>query len=378
MTSLLSIDLRGTPQEMGWQHGRQVQGVRPLLMEAMAARLADLQEMGAGPVAVVDPMVEALRLFDQPLLAFLRGLARSLALDEGDLLRYTFSSYLKDLERGKQDRMAAGIADGCTTWAVTAPVAQGDLVLLAKNRDYYRDHISLLLARVTPVHGYRYLTLGSAGSPNVYSSGINERGLAVADTRVFSHDLGPGMARYSLMREVMEQHATVDAALDYLRSVPHMGGGTIMLADATGQLAVWESGHQKSSYRTTHEGYLVSTNHFVSPRLSGLWMEDDVPACPGNSEARYRRVQSGLAGNAGDVDIAWTQSLAAAHGSALDGICRHPPDEGEGIENLPPPRSTISSVILLPRGWEGNAYRQAALLVAAGQPCQTAWEAWHV
>jgi hypothetical protein len=250
---------------------------------------------------------------------------------------------------------------------------------LAKNRDYHRDHIPLqLLARVEPADGYRYVTLGSAGSPHVFSSGINERGLATADTHVLSRDLGPGMARFSLMRELLEKHATVDAALDYLGSVTHMGGGTIMLADALGQLAVWESGHRQSDHRAAQEGYVISTNHFVSPQLAGQWMEDEAPAWQGNSQSRYERVQSALTSRAGYVDLSWTQGLAATHGSVLDSICRHEPNQVEEAGKTKPHGRTISSVILLPRGWEGKAEWPAALLVAMGQPCQAEWEARQV
>lgn len=377
--TIWNIQLQGAPRDMGRQHGRQVQGVRPLLAQVVAARLTELREMGADRAAVLDPLREALQELDRPLLEFLNGLAEALALDEEDLLRYTYSSYLKDLEKGRQDTSAGSLADGCTTWAASAPVTRDGLILVAKNRDYHRDHIPLqLMARVAPEDGYRYVTLGSAGSPHVFSSGINERGLAVADTHVLSRDLGPGMARFSLMRELLERQATVEASLDYLRSVPQMGGGTVILADTTGRLAVWESGHRQSGHHSRREGYLASTNHFVSPELAGQWIENEAPAWRGNSPARYQRVLNALAGRTGEVDVSWAQGLAAAHGTMLDSICRHAPDQAEGTGDTIPPNSTISAVILLPRGWEGNARRQRALLVAAGQPCQATWEAWQV
>lgn len=376
---MLSIDLSGTPYEMGLQHGRQVQGARSSLAQVVAARWAELRQLDAAEPSAMYAPLQALQELDRPLLDFLQGLAESLAFEEDDLIRYTLSSFLKDDHRTKRGSSEGGSAEGCTAWAATVPVTQHDSTLLVKNRDYHRDHIPLqLLARVTPAHGYRYVTLGSAGSPNVFSSGINERGLAVADTHVLSRDLGPGLPRFSLMRNLMEHHAAVDSALDYLKSVTHMGGGTILLADATGQLAVCESGHRQHGYRASREDYLISTNHFISAELASQWIEDEAPPWRGNSPARYQRVEDALEKRAGKIDLAWAQGLAAAHGSVLDSICRHPPDPSFVPGASAPPSGTISSVILLPAGWRGAAESGAALLVAAGKPCQATWTTWQV
>ena len=98
--------------------------------------------------------------------------------DYGDLLRYTLSSYLRDRHRVTSG-VGANSSEGCTTWAAVPPTARHGHMLLAKNRDYHRDHIPLqTLASVKPDDGYCYLCIGSAGSPTVFSSGINERGLA--------------------------------------------------------------------------------------------------------------------------------------------------------------------------------------------------------
>lgn len=382
---LLIIDLHGTPSEMGWQHGRQVQNLRPLLVGVIVDRLAELQRLGADRPEALQPAVAALEESDQPLLGFLQGLAEGLGLRFNDLVRYTLSSYLKDQHvAGRQrpgqtagDGPPAASAEGCTTWAATAPTTVGGQTLLVKNRDYRLDHLPLqLLARVAPANGYRYLALGSAGSPNVFSSGINERGLAVADTHVLSRDLGPGLPRFSLMRELLEHHASTASALAYLRLVQHMGGGTLILADASGHLAVCESGHQRSGFVETRQGFLASTNHFVTPALADQWIEDEPPALQGNSEARRRRVVEALAAAVGRVDVSWAQALMMAHGTPLEAICRHQLS-GEGQHDHSAYRtSTISSVVLLPMGPGSSSGTAPALLLAAGQPCAAHWRQW--
>lgn len=377
------ISVSGTPDDFGLQHSRQIGDLRDRLVRTMGTRLKALRQVDADRPQVLRPVAQALEALDPWLMAFLKGLAAGLELDSHDLLCYTLSSYLKDLHAvshaGTRDPVTADPPAGCTTWAATAPTTSHGRTLLVKNRDYHRDHIPLqLLVRAKPSAGYRYLSIGSAGSPEVFSSGINEKGLAVADTHVLSRDLGPGLPRYSLMRNLLTHQENVLAGLDYLASVQHMGGGTVILADAGGHLAVWESGYHRSGRIEAHRGFLVSTNHFVSPPLQRQWIEDEPPDLQGNSAARRRRVLTALEAADGKVDIAWSKEMMTTHGGVLDAMCRHPvPRDGLTIH---PSRdsSTISAVILLPTGLPGEEAMGPGMLVAAGQPCQSEWERWHV
>jgi hypothetical protein len=371
--SLPTLQLSGPPYVIGWQHGQQVADRRDRVAAVIDARLAELSRLEAGLPAELQPAVEALEAMDVPLLEQLRGLAEGLEVDYDRLLRYTLSSYLKDRQRAQAiDAQQTAASEGCTTWAATAPVARAGLTLLAKNRDYLLDHILLqVVAHVQPAGGYRYTCIGSAGSPAVFSSGINEQGLAVADTHVLSRDLGPGLPRFSLMREILERHASTASALVYLRSVQHMGGGTLLLADRAGHLALCESGHRESGFVEAADGALASANHFVTEPLVGQWIEDEPELLLGNSAARRGRVLAALANAAGHVDPAWAQALMAAHGGPLDAICRHALLLDGAAPGPALDTSTISAAVFLPNGLAGRD--RPGLLLAAGQPCEAVW-----
>lgn len=402
--SLSPLMLIGTAFEIGQQHGRQIAPLRPHLAQVIAMRLETLRQVDADRPAQLTPAVDTLEALERPLCDFLAGLAEALDFDRNDLMRYTLSSYLLDLAKVTATPVSTGtdlsaapswvetmetlpsssfpLRDGCTTWAAAGRTTVDGAPLLVKNRDYHQNHIELqTLAHVIPAQGYAYTCLGSAGSPNVFSSGINERGLAVADTHVLSRDIGPGLPRFSLMREILEQHATTASALDYLRSVPHMGAGTLTLADADGHLAVCESGHRQSEYRDTkgsHKSYLVSTNHFIEPTLVDQWVEDEPGPLLGNSLARHERVASALRNAVGTVDIAWAQALMSSHGAPQDSLCRHPLDaDGKG----PHPgleSSTISTILFMPCGLPNHEDVGPALLLASGLPCQAQWRTYRV
>jgi len=386
---MLTLTLNGTPYQIGQQHGQQIQHLRPLLADVMAARLAALRQLDADRPEELIPAREALAMHDRPLLDMLSGLASMLEFDADELLCYTLSSYLRD----RHQAVAQGVARipyilqadsaerGCTIWTASGAAVLDGRPMLVKNRDYHRDHIPLqALAHVTPEQGYRYLCIGSAGSPTVFSSGINEMGLAVADTHVLSRQTGPGIPRFSLMREVLTHHATTAAALEYLHSAPHMGAGTLAVIDAEGNALVCESGYPHSGYYVAAPGQpLVSANHFTTPELADAWIEDEPDILHGNSSRRRHRVTRALAQTHGQINVAWAERLMARHGALAAALCRHPLPVTEGEARHPSLEiSTISSVIYLPRGRAHGESSAPLARLAEGEPCQAMWHDYAV
>jgi isopenicillin-N N-acyltransferase-like protein len=353
------IQLAGDHSEMGRQQARQVQDLRPEIVRAMQQRLGRLEsyEVDLEPHAaeLADAWEEAAR----PTLAMLRGIAQGLELEWEAFFRYTIASYLED----RIQRPAH--SEGCTTWAASGPVTRHEVPMLVKNRDYRPDHQPLqCLARARPARGYRYTYVTSGGSPGVFSSGMNQAGLAVADTHVASLDLGPGLARYSVMMEILEHHSDVESALDYLRQVPHMGDGTLILIDAAGAMAVFEMGHTTHGSVRPGQSFVVSTNHFVTQRLRQRWVDHHPAELRGNSVNRHAKVVGALQAARGEVDTRWAQELMSDHGDSPSSIsdrrqyaiCRH--------ADMDPRSTTISMALYLP--YEGT------LLFANGQPCRVA------
>lgn len=374
----LTLRLAGTPAEMGRQHGRQIAHLRTHLAQVIERRLNELHRLGADEPAAVQACLEFLEEADRPLFAYLAGLSEALGIETRQLHLYTLSSYLRDRWKAGQAEpaFAPSWEEGCTVWAASGPVTADGRPLLVKNRDYHADHLPLqIIAAVAPSNGRRYISVGSAGSPEVFSSGINERGLAVADTHVLSRDIGPGLPRFSLMRELLTHHDSVASALDYLRSVPHMGAGTLMLADASGALALCESGHRHCGYMLSNgETPLVNTNHFETPALAAQWIEDEPPPLRGNSRGRHRRVSAALQQRRGAVDLAWAQRMMAAHGPPQEALCRHPLPGHEGDPTVLG-GGTISSVIFLPAGDAES--ETPAFWLTGGAPCQGGWMRWR-
>lgn len=349
--------LKGDHYTMGLQHGHQVRALRPQIERALAARWCEAQP---GPSeARFEALYQETRTLmgelDRPGLELMRGQADALGLDLEMLLRCNLAGALLD---SRSIRHHAG-DEGCTTWAAAGPATAGGRPILAKNRDSSVEHLRLqCIAHAMPAVGYRYLYVSSAGSPGVFCAGLNEAGLAVADTHVTSTDVGPGLPDYSLMMHVLEKHDDVRSAVDYLRSVPRMGRHNLLLADARGSLAVFEIGHRAFGLRGAHDGVLVNTNHFVSSEMEAAFVDVSAPEEQGNSQRRFEQATRDLDAAFGAIDARLAQRLMAGHASPQASICCHPREVADF--------RTISSCIFLPA--EGR------MLFCHGLPCQGRWD----
>lgn len=347
------LSLRGNHFQMGVQHGKQVQDIRPLILSSIETRLDALARNGGLDASAIGAVSQVWRVSARSTLAMLEGISESLAIPIERLFQYAIASYLEDLVHPRMH------SEGCTVWAAAKSTTRDGTPILVKNRDYYDRHIPMrAIVYAAPEPGYRYICATSAGSPGVFSSGMNEHGLALADTHVASRDIGPGLARYILMMNLLEQCTTVSNALSYLRSVSCMGAGNLVVIDAQGDMAVVENGYRQSGFVRPVEDYIVATNHFTSVEMQDANMAAGTsPGSYDETHGRYATAQSQLQQFRGTLDPNAAKQIASHHGPPA--ICRHRPQNES---------DSISAAIFLP------ARRQ--LLFCNGWPCQGSYETY--
>jgi len=340
----LIIDIQGANREVGRQHAlgaiRMREGVASWVRSATEAHpLTD------GTVRDrLDEVVRAWEDLTPATLDQVAGMAEVYELPAEELLVAALGTYLRCLDR------THGPAEGCTTFATT-----GETPLLVKNRDNVPGFLhQQTVLRVRPLSGHQWLALSTAGAPGVHSSGMNDVGLAVADTHVPSSDVGPGMPRYASMMHVLEQCATTGEAIDYLLETPQMGLGNLTLLDAHGYSAIVECGYNSTvvamTSRDTGEAVgrgVLATNHHTSPVLASCLLEPPGNTPAANSRARHDVVERFLNRPSATTDLAAVQQLVASHvgddgtGNASGSVCQHGPD----LES-----ETISTAIFDPVG----------------------------
>ena len=262
-------------------------------------------------------------------MAELAGIAEGFGLAEPDLFQHLHLGTLRDIKGG------AVMIDGCSAWAV-ADGPDGPLVV--KNRDFSGQHLGI--QRVARHEGPdvktgAMLCLGSLGSPGAYASGMNAAGLALADTQVPVATHRVGWLRYFLMTRILADCGSVAQALAFIKRIPHAGGGTLILADRSGDTAAIELG--AAGPQITNGGTVWRTNHYISDALAADTLKPKGDVIASNSPDRFACLTARLPNR--DWSVANAKRLMATHpdeGPDAAPICQH--GEGDGT-------MTISSVV---------------------------------
>lgn len=354
------IQVSGTHYQMGLQHAQQVTHLKPAIHTAIDERYQQLKNDGAdeGFETIVQETIALLHEKDPAILDMIRGLAEGLEIPFDRLLHYNLVTFLRDIlstRKALQNQEESNTPEeGCSTWAARGVASIDGQPIIVKNRDFSMKHLPLqLLVRAEPEKGHRYTYITSAGSPGVFVAGFNETGLSIVDTHVSSTDVGKGLPTYALAMHILEEHSTVRSAVDYLKSVPRLGRNNLLLADASGDIALFEIGNQHFSICEAESDILVNTNHFLSQNMKPFFVDTQSEPTRGNSFYRYQLLQEELKQISGQIDLAFAQRLMATHDDLLSSICRHPQENASSC--------TISAMIFLP------AKRQ--LHFCHGMPC---------
>lgn len=279
-----------------------------------------------------------------------RGIAAGFGIEEADLFVHLHLSLLRARKDQREQQR-----DGCSAWAVSdGPNGP----LLVKNRDLSGKDFGVqrVMAHTGPdIAAGEMLCVGSLGCPAAYSSGINRWGFAVADTHVVAPAPAVGWLRYFLMTRLLAACRAVDDALTLIRAAPHAGGGTLVLADASGATATVDFAASRASIVT---GATVwRTNHYPgsdAPHHGSAVQTDTIEA---SSRARFRFLERTL--SSADWGVTDAARLMATHTSPLaDGplLCAH---KESGTSQ------TLSCSIY--------SCRIGQLFFSDGNPCQGRW-----
>ncbi len=348
------LDLRGAAYDRGRLQAELCPDKVADVTVAITRRLRELGPALAEPKVIdwLDAQHTFTRDNDPDGFVEVQGIAEGFGIAPDALFACFFGDVITDLAA------TPSLADGCTAWA--APRTESGSVVV-KNRDVRgaRGELQGVFRHEDPEWGgRRILCVGSLGCPGAFSSGINSVGLAVADTQVGTIDHGEGWLRSFLMTRILRDCTTVGEAVALVFRVPHAGGGTLLLGDATGAVAAIELGHGRIGAEEPGEAsYVARTDHFLTDRLRGrdLAPQEDIGAR--NSRARLATLEHALREMPMPFAHDAIRALMSRHGdTASAGLCRH--DEKRNLQ-------TISCAIY--------DCKAPALSFSFGPPCEAAW-----
>lgn len=348
------LELRGAAYDRGRLQAELSADHVAAVAGAVTRRLREL-----GPALAVPKVVEWLdaqhaftRDHDPDGYVEVQGIAEGFGIAADALFACCYGNVIADLAG------APAPEDACTAWA-TPHGERGPL--LVKNRDArgWQAPLERVTRHADPEWGgRRILCVGSLGAPGALAGGINTDGLAVVDTQVATTSHGVGWLRSFLTTHLLRECTTVAEAVARVFRVPHAGGGTLVLADATGATAAIELTHRATAAEEPAErDYVARTNHFVSERLreEAAAAED---AGARASRARLATLEHALRGLPLPYPHDEIAKVMGRHGDSVSaGLCRH----GE-LRDV----QTLSCAIF--------DCRAPALLFSSGPPCKGFWE----
>jgi isopenicillin-N N-acyltransferase-like protein len=344
------FEARGTPREVGRQHGEQCRD----RLHAFLDYLGNALRLARAPLQA--RALQFLPLFERHcphLLEEVGGLAEGAGVALAEALAVQIRAELGPVP-----------AEACTTFVVAAPGTADGQVLIGQNSDM--DPEVEPLAYV--------LRLEPAGRPAVlmwtFGGMIGYHGLNAAGVAHFANALGGGpgwkmgLPHYPVKRLMLEQRA-LDGVLALLRQVPVCSSGNYVLCDGAGRIADVElTSDGFSLLEDQGDSFLAHTNHFLcGPH-----------ACPANDAAsvpdsfpRLDRMRALLDGRPGRLTMADLQRFLADHAGHPTSICRHPHD-GRDHPSVSARGKTVASLIAEPA--------RGRLHVARGNPCQAGYAAY--
>lgn len=345
------LDLRGAAYDRGRAQAELCPDKIADVTVAVTRRLRELGPALAEPKVIdwLDAQHAFTRDNDPDSFVEVQGIAEGFGIAPDALFACFFGDVIADLAA------TPSLADGCTAWAAprgmgvadppqgsnsSSPGPRrggrsgecGDMPtngpVVVKNRDVRgaQGDLQGVFRHEDPEWGgRRILCVSSLGCPGAFSSGINSNGLAVADTQVGTIDHGEGWLRSFLMTRILRECTTVGEAVALVFRVPHAGGGTLLMGDASGAVAAVELAHGRLGAEEPGEAdFVARTEHFVSDRLRGRDLAPQEDIGFRNSRARLATLEHGLRDMATPFAPDAIRALMSRHGdSASAGLCRH-------------------------------------------------------
>jgi predicted choloylglycine hydrolase len=297
------MDVSGTNYEIGTGLGKMVAGIPPL----KALHTQGMQGFGNGEAK------EAAELFDRwcpGLTEELRGFADALEVKPEQVF-FTAMTYL--LPR-------------CSHVALLPTLTAEGKPLVARNYEFSHEAEDFSLVR-TSVKG-KYTHLGTSGLSFGRDDGLNEHGLSVTMSSCgfpvgalpfMRSPVLKGLQFWAVIRALLENCKDVNEALAYLKGMPIAYNLNLMLADKSGNAALFETLDGRAAFKKisadTEDQLLYATNHAVLSEL--MPYEPEVMI---HSVKRCEYLEQQLTGKTG---ITREELKAMLLSMYPDGLCFH-------------------------------------------------------
>jgi isopenicillin-N N-acyltransferase-like protein len=276
-----------------------------------------------------------------------------------------YPEYVEELEGYAEgtgigfDKVYAMISDhpvtgkGCTDIAVNSQWTVNDCVYAAHNEDvepWNFDDVSVVRVRPDDEPGFIAVSYGGI----LPTAGMNAAGISLTGNALVPNDQRPGIPKMFPVRKVLREKGIYQALM---ASMPEGRGHSFnnIVCDTNGEIYSMEGSATAFDALYAEEGWLVHTNHYLSPRM---WRFEDNLHTRFSSIVRYNRARKLFKAELGRVEVSTFKKVFTDHVGHPESICRHA-DPALGPEDQ---TATIFSVVF--------DVTNRAMWLCPGSPCK--------
>jgi hypothetical protein len=325
---LYVLRLKGSPYEMGYQHGALLAGE----IRQGAVPFYDRVVENTSPFNTMSPAGRwfVARYLDwtlyRPLLTHaprsfveeLKGLADGSGLPFPVIFR---GNMLSELKMNLEKRVGRGYSrrlqrSECTSFAASGEMTPDGGLIVGRNTDYWgvglwdKYHIVMFYE---PDDGFRFVNVSSAGLLKCNSC-MNEKGICLGGHFLCSDDVRPRGAGFTALElQIMKQATSVDEAYRLVADSPRAGAFAYLIADGQrGDAGVIEASASAVGLRRAENDRVWETNFGTTEefRPHDLCLRFGISK---NPISRYERMRQLLDQNQGQVDPQRAAHLMGDH-----------------------------------------------------------------
>ncbi len=366
-TGLPLLEVRGSPREVGRQHGR---GARSRVAHNVALYLERFETEGKIDRAEIRRRAEAylgvIKSANPAYAEEMRGIAEGSGQGLLDIVavnvRYEIL-YTEFVRKGlEKEATGAPRVGGCTAFAVLPSHTRNGHLLLGQNWDWIPEVQGLAVRAGRHGHpeSLGFTEAGIAGA----KIGLNATGLGLAINGLVSNrDSWSRLLKPFHVRcwEILASTRLEDAMAAVTGTKRACSANFLIVKAGTpdAQVVDIEAAPETEARLGPEHGFLAHTNHFTNPEALGILqpLGDDRPSTFHRSE-RSRELLTGFVDKDRPVGIDDLKRILRDHHGSPHSICRHPDTSRPANERY---ATVVSAVLDVDAG---------EMHIAAGLPCE--------
>jgi isopenicillin-N N-acyltransferase-like protein len=353
------IKVAGSPYEMGYQHGQACDDRIKKFVELIIKGASDGKSVTRQDVLnrtkAFQPLFEE---YCPKLVEEVRGLADGAGISFEEALLLQIRGEINNVRHSE-----------CTAYAISGEGTVNGEIIIGQNSDMtpVMEELGIVL-HLTPEKGPKIMMWTFGGHLGYH--GMNSAGVAH-----FANALsgGPGwrfgLPHYPVKRRMLEQ-TTVAECLQLLDNTQVCSSGNYVLTGGCRTIidveltpegyAMLDDAPILGMASPTGEGFIVHTNHFLSPRFATP--DTDARSSP-DSFKRLKRLRTLIKNEYGSITVEMVKQFLSDHENPPISICRHLSEQNRDSK-------TVASLIAEP---ESGRFH-----VCVGNPCENEFQTYEI